>query len=58
MPFWDTTIIQINQKVSYIMKEAKVCSKSEFYYSLSCQYTISCFADISTEEACTVLLGN
>ena len=27
-------------------------------YKVSFQYTMNCFADISTEEACTVLLGN
>jgi len=46
---------------SYIMNESKICNKSEFYYSLlkvRFQYTINCFADISTEEAPTVLLGN
>ena len=46
---------------SYLMHEAKICNKSEIYYSLekvSCQYTINCFANISTKEACTVLLGN
>ena len=43
------------------MSESKIYNKSEFYYSLwkvRFQYTINCFADISTEEACTVLLGN
>ena len=46
---------------SCIMNESKICNKSEFYYSLlkvRFQYTINCFADISTEEAPTVLLGN
>ena len=42
------------------MNESKICNKSEFYYSqkVRFQYMISCFADISTEGACTVLLGN
>ena len=43
------------------MNEAKLCNKSEFDYSLwklSRQYTTDCFADISTEEASTVLLEN
>ena len=43
------------------MSESKIYNKSEFYYSLwkvRFQYTINYLADISTEEACTVLLGN
>ena len=47
---------------SYLVHEAKICNKSEIYYSslekVSCQYTINCFANISTKEACTVLLRN
>ena len=43
------------------MNESQICNKNKFYYSLwkvKFQYTINCFADISTEEASTVLLGN
>ena len=28
------TLIQINQTASYVMHEAKICNKGEFYYSL------------------------
>ena len=42
------------------MTESKICNKSVLLQSVKggFQYTINCFADISTEEACTVLLGN
>ena len=58
---FESHVIQISQTASYLMNESQICNKSEFYYSLlkvRFQYTINCFADISTEEACTVLLGN
>ena len=56
---FESHIIQIKQTASHLMNESKICKVSFIAVCKTFgQYTINCFANISTEEACTMLLGN
>ena len=51
--------IKIDQTRSYLAKWRQNFNKSEFKsVKGESSYTVECFADISTEESCTSLLGN